>query len=78
MVYSQQSLFGMIHLNVQTCPDCGGTGKVIREKCPVVGNGIYLKIRKTVEIPAGIDNGQSVRVRGYGEPGRNGGQEIFW
>ena len=61
VVYSQQSLFGMMQ-NVQTCPDCGGTGKVIREK-----------VRKTVEIPAGIDNGQSVRVRGYGEPGRNGG-----
>ena len=38
------------------------------------GNGyISKKVRKTVEIPAGIDNGQSVRVRGYGEPGRNGG-----
>ena len=33
----------------------------------------YKEERKTVEIPAGIDNGQSVRVRGYGEPGRNGG-----
>ena len=33
VVYSQQSLFGMMQ-NVQTCPDCGGTGKVIREKCP--------------------------------------------
>ena len=40
VVYSQQSLFGMMQ-NVQTCPDCGGTGKVIREKCP--GNGIYFK-----------------------------------
>lgn len=43
VVYSQQSLFGMMQ-NVQTCPDCGGTGKVIREKCPDCrGNGIYLK-----------------------------------
>ena len=61
--------------NVQTCPDCGGTGKVIREKCPDCRGTGYIskKVRKTVEIPAGIDNGQSVRVRGYGEPGRNGG-----
>jgi molecular chaperone DnaJ len=74
VVYSQQSLFGMMQ-NVQTCPDCGGSGKVVREKCSDCRGTGYIakKVRKTVEIPAGIDNGQSVRVRGYGEPGRNGG-----
>ena len=74
VVYTSQSFFGTVQ-NVQTCPDCGGTGKVIREKCPDCRGTGYIskKVRKTVEIPAGIDNGQSVRVRGYGEPGRNGG-----
>ena len=74
IVYTSQSFFGTVQ-NVQTCPDCGGTGKVIREKCPDCRGTGYIskKVRKTVEIPAGIDNGQSVRVRGYGEPGRNGG-----
>lgn len=74
VVYSQQSLFGMMQ-NVQTCPDCGGTGKVVREKCSDCrGNGyISKKVRKTVDIPAGIDDGQCVRVRDYGEPGKNGG-----
>jgi molecular chaperone DnaJ len=74
VVYSQQSLFGMMQ-NVQTCPDCGGSGKVVKEKCSDCRGSGYItkKIRKTVEIPAGIDNGQSVRVRGYGEPGKNGG-----
>ena len=74
VVFTQQSFFGTVQ-NVQTCPDCGGTGKVIREKCPDCRGTGYIskKVRKTVEIPAGIDNGQSVRVRGYGEPGRNGG-----
>ena len=74
VVYSQQSLFGMMQ-NVQTCPDCQGTGKVVKEKCPDGrGNGYVAKrIKKTVDIPAGIDNGQCVRVRDYGEPGKNGG-----
>lgn len=74
VVYSHQSLFGMMQ-NVQTCPDCNGTGKVVKEKCSDCHGSGYTakKIKKTVEIPAGIDNGQSVRVRGYGEPGVNGG-----
>lgn len=74
VVYSQQSLFGMMQ-NVQTCPECGGTGKVVREKCPDCRGAGYVpkKIRKKVDIPAGIDNGQCVRVRDYGEPGKNGG-----
>lgn len=74
VVYTQQSLFGMMQ-NVQTCPDCHGTGKIVREKCPDCHGVGYIskKIRKKVEIPAGIDNGQCVRVRDYGEPGKNGG-----
>ena len=74
VVYSQQSLFGMMQ-NVQTCPDCQGSGKVVKEKCPNCRGTGYIakKVRKTVEIPAGIDNGQCVRVRDYGEPGVNGG-----
>lgn len=74
VVYTQQSLFGMVQ-NVQTCPDCGGTGKIIREKCPDCGGTGYTSSRKkiSVSIPAGIDNGQSVRIREKGEPGVNGG-----
>ncbi len=71
---TQQSLFGMIQ-NITTCPDCGGTGKIIRDKCPDCHGTGYISARKTIEvnIPAGIDDGQSVRIREKGEPGINGG-----
>lgn len=74
VVYTQQSFFGTVQ-NVQTCPECGGTGKVIREKCPDCQGTGYVANRKkiSVTIPAGIDNGQSVRIREKGEPGVNGG-----
>ena len=74
VVYSQQSLFGMVQ-NVQTCPECQGSGKVVKEKCTNCRGTGYVskKIKKTIDIPAGIDNGQCIRVRDYGEPGRNGG-----
>lgn len=74
VVFTQQSFFGTVR-NVQTCPDCQGTGKVIREKCQDChGTGyIPMKKRYSVDIPAGIDNGQSTRMPGLGEPGVNGG-----
>ena len=74
VVYTQQSFFGTVQ-NVQTCPDCHGTGKIIREKCPDCSGTGYVSNRKkiSVSIPAGIDNGQSVRIREKGEPGVNGG-----
>ncbi len=74
IVYTQQSFFGTVR-NVQTCPECGGTGKVIKDKCPDCRGTGYIANRKKIKvtIPAGIDNGQSVRIREKGEPGVNGG-----
>ena len=74
VVFSQQSFFGTVR-NVQTCPDCGGSGKIVKEKCTDCHGSGYIANRKKIQvsIPAGIDNGQSVRIREKGEPGVNGG-----
>lgn len=74
VVYTQQSMFGMVR-NVQTCPECHGTGKVIKDKCPDCRGTGYVNQRKKIQVsvPAGIDNGQSIRIRDKGEPGTNGG-----
>ena len=75
VVFTQQSLFGVVR-NVQSCPDCHGTGKIIKERCSDCGGSGYISKRKkiSVSIPAGIDSGQCVRIRDKGEPGVNGGQ----
>ena len=74
VVYTSQSFFGAVQ-NVQTCPDCHGSGTIIKDKCPDCAGTGYVSIKKTIQvsIPAGIDNGQSVRIRDKGEPGTNGG-----
>lgn len=74
VVFQRQSLFGMTQ-SVQACPQCRGTGKIIKEKCnSCSGQGVVSKEKKIeVNIPAGIDDGQSIRLSGQGEPGANGG-----
>ncbi|MDY4027972.1 MAG: molecular chaperone DnaJ [Butyrivibrio crossotus] len=75
VVMTQQSLFSMVR-NVTVCPDCKGKGKIIKEKCPDCYGTGYISNRKKIKvsIPAGIDNGQRVRLAGKGEPGINGGE----
>lgn len=74
VVYTSQSFFGTVQ-NVQTCPDCQGSGKVIKEKCSDCRGTAYIAKKRKIQvsIPAGIDNGQSIRIRDKGEPGNNGG-----
>lgn len=70
----QQTMFGAM-TSVRTCSTCGGTGKIIKEKCTRCNGGGRIKVKKTFEvnIPAGIDTGQSIRMSGKGEPGAQGG-----
>lgn len=59
----------------QTCPVCHGTGKEIKEKCPTCGGRGRVDERHELEVsvPAGIDDGQQMRLQGQGEAGENGG-----
>lgn len=70
----QRTLFGVME-SQQVCPDCGGSGKIILDKCPDCGGKGYKHIKRDMEvnIPAGINAGQQIRVRGKGEHGSNGG-----
>ena len=74
ITYTQQTMFGSVR-NVTTCPDCNGTGKIIRDKCTACHGTGYTSSGKRIQvnIPAGIDDGQSIRIREKGEPGVNGG-----
>ena len=58
------------------CPECGGRGTKIVDPCPTChGSGTQRRVRQVkVRIPTGVDDGQRIRVKGRGEPGRGGGQ----
>ncbi len=75
VVTRQSPFFGGTIRSVEPCPECQGKGKVIKEKCYDCGGTGYISMKKrySVDIPAGIDNGQSTRMPGLGEPGINGG-----
>lgn len=70
----QNTPFGRI-VNRRTCNQCGGTGKIIPEKCTTChGTGRVTKqVKVKISIPAGIDDGQQIRIAGKGESGINGG-----
>jgi molecular chaperone DnaJ len=59
----------------QACPTCAGRGTVVTEPCDNCGgSGTELRQRQVkVRIPAGVDDGQRIRLKGRGGPGRNGG-----
>lgn len=70
----RQTAIGVMQMQ-QPCARCGGRGRIIKEPCPKCGGKGRVKVNKTVtvNIPAGIDDGQTVAVRGQGDSGRNGG-----
>ena len=66
--FVQNTLFGRV-ASMTECKTCGGTGKIIKEKCNYCrGSGLSQQsVKVKVKIPAGIDDGQTIRMRGEGE-----------
>lgn len=71
---TQNTIMGTFS-TVKTCDKCGGTGKIIPTPCEACsGKGTIRKSRKIdINIPAGIDNGQAISLRGEGDAGKKGG-----
>ena len=74
-VRTQQRVMGMVMSSSAPCPKCGGTGKIIHQPCQHChGAGSARSQRKvSVNIPAGIDDGQTISLRGQGHAGAQGG-----
>lgn len=70
-----QRLGGMAFQTTATCDKCRGTGKIIKNPCSNCRGTGYIKVTKklSVNIPAGIDDGERIALRGQGCDGRNGG-----
>ena len=71
----QRTPFGMMQSTTE-CPKCGGRGKIVHQPCEKCrGLGLIRRNRGIkVSIPAGIDNGQTISMRGQGSAGANGGE----
>ncbi len=71
---TQRTPFGMVQ-STGPCPKCGGTGKLIKDPCPTCrGKGAIRRNSKvSVSIPAGIDDGQTIKLSGAGSAGTLGG-----
>ena len=71
---TKRTPFGMVQSS-GPCQRCGGTGRIIHQPCPTCrGKGAVRRNKKvTVNIPAGIDDGQTISLKGQGSAGTNGG-----
>ena len=70
-----QRIGGMAFQSTTTCDNCRGTGKIIKNPCQNCRGTGYVRVSKklSVSIPAGIDDGERIALRGQGSDGRNGG-----
>lgn len=73
-----RTVFGVIE-QARTCSVCGGTGEMITKKCDTCHGKKYIetKIKKDIEIPAGIEDGMSIKIRGEGHSGADGNGDLY-
>ena len=71
----QQNMFGTVMRSSKPCPDCGGKGKRIEKPCGKCSGSGRVRTKRKIEvtIPAGINDEQSLQIRGRGDAGLNGG-----
>ncbi len=72
--YNQNTAFGRF-VNIRTCEVCHGEGKIITDPCATCGGKgrVRKNVKIRIKVPAGIDDGQTISLRGEGEPGYKGG-----
>ena len=70
----QRTIFGAMQIQM-TCQECGGEGKIYKEKCSECSGSGQLNqiVRLNIKIPAGIDDGETIKLSGQGEAGSKGG-----
>lgn len=70
----QRTLFGSF-MSRTTCPECEGKGVIYSETCRKCGGKGKVRVNRDIDVkvPAGIDDGNQIRISGKGEPGNNGG-----
>lgn len=63
----------------QTCPKCGGQGQIIQTPCPDCRGEGRVKVTRhiTIKVPAGVDNGSTLRIKGEGEAGPSGSGDLY-
>lgn len=71
---TQRTIFGAMQ-SQSVCPKCGGSGRIVSDKCPKCNGKGYSHIKRDLEVnvPAGINEGQQILIKGKGERGVNGG-----
>ncbi len=73
-----QTVFGVMEQAV-TCPDCRGSWKIISEKCHDC-HGKWLQetlVKKDIDVPAGMENGMSIKIRGEWHVGSDGSGDLY-
>lgn len=73
-----QTVFGVME-QIVACPRCGGNGKIIKEACSTCHGKKFVTetVNKEIDVPAGIDDGMTIKIRGEGHSARDGAGDLY-